>query len=174
MANRTSAYNAIRRQIHTRPTIYRKHSRAVWLYLGSILLWIVLLMLVLRLSFPMPSGSRPTAFTPGPLFWSLVAVGLVLIVGGSLMLLALRTRLDAARKAEHRLACPWCGFDLSRSAPSGLCPECAAAYEHEAVRRYWEGIGEMFTRYKRANLFPSDRAILRQSGLATRRSHRSD
>lgn len=139
-------------------TTYGRFVRGMRLYFG------LLIVFVLVLNIPFSSGSLLHA--RGPMLWAVMGVAVAMAAGGSLVLFPLRRRLDHALKADPRLACPWCTFDLSRSAPEGRCPECAAAYEHSAVQRYWSALDATFTRAKKTGMFPGDRKLVRASGLA--------
>lgn len=91
---------------------------------------------VLRGPFGLP---RHGLFRLAPLAIALVPV----VVLTPLWIMRTRWIRRALRGSEGRL-CTHCGYDVSRLAHAGVCPECGRAYDITADRRLWENVGARY------------------------------
>ena len=80
------------------------------------------------------------AFSPGQTGFLVGGslMGLVVAVGAMLDVLVLDEREKRRVRAAGYRVCSRCGYDLSTSELSGLCPECAFEYDVVSLEEAWE------------------------------------
>jgi hypothetical protein len=72
--------------------------------------------------------------------WLVPAGAMMLATGATIIALGVAnasTRAQRALRQSHYQLCPGCGYPLKDLPSPGQCPECGAAFDNEAVERFW-------------------------------------